>query len=250
MSVKVFVLGCPGTGKSTVVRHLLDLAEHNSYHATRMKDYHILLDMFQKETLQDKFRESQYGGFRVLDPSIYDMALKQLEIDVEEKEAHASSQEILTIEFARTNYRDAFHKFSPSFLENAYFFFLDAGVKTCIERIHNRLTVPPVSDCHFVPDEVVRAYDDTDNWSYVTQDFKKEFTLQKEVVFYSNTGTLDALYSEVERFANIIFTNEFSQPGQKDVTSPKELQVSLSQTSSVGEASFLPHPTEKAMAIL
>src|SRR5205814_10119731 len=129
---------------------------------------------------------------------------------VEEKEASEAEDEILTIEFARNNYRDAFHKFSASFLENAYFFFLNAKIETCIDRIHNRVTQPRVSDCHFVPDEVVRGYDGSGHWPYITQEFIGDFNIHKAVVFYPNTGSLEDLYAQVEKFANTIFANEFS----------------------------------------
>jgi adenylate kinase family enzyme len=232
MSVKVFVLGSPGTGKSTVVRRLLELAENNNYPATRMKDYHILLEMFHEKIYEDKFRKSEHGGFQVLDPAIYDMALKQLEKEVEKEESCAADDEILTIEFARNNYRDAFHKFSASFLENSYFFFLNSSIDTCIDRIHNRITYPHVSDCHFVPDEVVRAYDGSENWPYITQEFIKDFNIRKEIALYRNIGSIDDLYAQVDRFAETIFANEFASLSQKYMGSIKESEHRLAQFPS------------------
>ena len=52
MLVKLFVFGLPGSGKSTVARHIVDHVQrdYKNWSAQRISDYNILHKMF----LQDK----------------------------------------------------------------------------------------------------------------------------------------------------------------------------------------------------
>ncbi|SRR6266700_196388 len=209
MSVKVFVLGRSGSGKTTVARRIVELAKSREYKARRMKDYHLLFKMYQEDTNGDNFQPAAYGGFQVTNYTVFDRALEELEEDVTRKISE-DTEEIVTIEFARGSYHDAFLKFSPDFIQNAYFFFIDAGVETCIERISQRVTDPPTSDHHYVPDEIMRRYFDKDNWFYMANKFKNDYNISKEVVLYHNTGSIEELYAQVDRFTETIFTNEFS----------------------------------------
>jgi gluconate kinase len=211
MSVKVFVLGRSGSGKSTVACRIIELAQRRSYQARRMKDYHLLYKMYQEDTTGDNFQPAAHGGFHVKNYAVFDKALEELEEDVTRKISE-DPDDIVTIEFARGSYNDAFRKFSPDFIQNAYFFFVDAGVETCIERIGKRVTDPPTSDHHYVPEEIMRKYFDKNNWSYMSDEFKRDYRINKEVVLYYNTGSIEDLYAQVDLFAETIFANEFSTP--------------------------------------
>jgi gluconate kinase len=210
MPVKIFVLGRSGSGKSTVVNRILELAQKAKCPARRMKDYHILYKMYCEDTECAMFQSADYGGFNVIDYRAYDVALVRLEKNLRE-ELLPERQEIVTIEFARDSYRHAFRKFSPCFLQDAYFFFVEAGVDKCIERIHKRVLNLTIPDNHFVPDLVVREYFGRDNWPYMAYEFKQEYGIDKEVVAYRNGGSLDDLYEQVDHFAQTIFSREFSQ---------------------------------------
>src|SRR5438094_6435413 len=88
MEKKVFVLGRPGSGKTTAVRRLIELAKERDWIITRIKDYNILYSMFQAESnLQYKrFRPTAHEGFDVIDMSVFDTALEKLEKIVKEEE--------------------------------------------------------------------------------------------------------------------------------------------------------------------
>src|SRR5205823_3497452 len=140
VSVKLFILGRPGSGKSTAFRHIIKHLEmqHQGWTAIRFNDYEILQDIFRYETLFEndskkrKFRATGHGGFDVLKFSVLDTALKELEKQV----CHwyySTKEELMIIEFARDDYSKALEQFSPTFLKDAYFLVVDADVETCIQ---------------------------------------------------------------------------------------------------------------------
>src|ERR1700674_5597928 len=106
MVVPVFVIGRPGSGKTTVVRNILGLAEQADIPTLRMKDYHILYDMFKNEQssvaeiTSPKFRPTEYEGFDVLDWSVFDDALRALEARVQDAtKINPEEVKLVTIEF-------------------------------------------------------------------------------------------------------------------------------------------------------
>ena len=209
MFVKVFVLGRPGSGKTTAVHHLLEAAQRRNVLTLTMDDYSILYHMSRHDTQCHQFRETDFGGFDVLDPAAFDTALEILEQKV--RMATSSTQNgIITIEFARDDYRDAFSKFQPDFLEDAYVFFVDADLKTCIQRIHQRVTTPLVPDAHFVSDYVMERYYSHDNWSYINTQLQAEYHMCKVVKAFRNTGSLSRLFITIDEFIEHIVRTEFS----------------------------------------
>ncbi|GAC1368299.1 MAG: hypothetical protein NVSMB44_34600 [Ktedonobacteraceae bacterium] len=206
MLVKVFVLGRPGSGKTTVIQTLSAIARRNAYSVLCIDDYHILSRMFQADIHHEKFRTTSYGGFDVLDLSVFDTAL-----EIVEQQVQAASQTeqdgIITIEFARDDYRQALHRFSPDFLKDAYIFFIEADLPTCIQRIHERVTKPAKQ--HFVSDYIMHTYYSRDNWTYVTDYIKKENSISKTVATFYNVGPLSSLTGAVDEFAHHLFQEEF-----------------------------------------
>ena len=79
MLVKILFLGRPGSGKTTAIQELYNLAYQRAYSTICMDDYHILARMSQEDTRHEKFRTTDYGGFDVLDPTVFDTALEILE---------------------------------------------------------------------------------------------------------------------------------------------------------------------------
>ncbi|HLZ61536.1 MAG TPA: hypothetical protein VKR06_31710 [Ktedonosporobacter sp.] len=211
MSVKVFFLGRPGSGKTTAARYIVELAQRRNFVAHRMKDYDILLDMFRKDDGQ-KFRPAEYGGFDVLDFSVIDDALLQLEEKVEEV-CTLKYENLIAIEFARDNYRETLRKLKPDFLKDAYFFCVDADLDTCIQRIHQRISNPPQPDYHYVSTHIMQTYYSKDDWDYLSLHLKQEYPACKEVLAFRNTGSLDELYTVASDFAEHIFKKEFVTSG-------------------------------------
>src|SRR6267142_1165556 len=104
MVVKVFVLGRPGSGKSTASRCLRQIPQRHDWTVVHFNDYDILKEMFLADIHHEKFRPTAHNGFDAIDLSVLDHALQELERRV--LRANSSAQ-MVTIEFARNDYREA-----------------------------------------------------------------------------------------------------------------------------------------------
>jgi adenylate kinase family enzyme len=216
MLVKVFFLGRPGSGKTTAMYHLLTLARQRNYSALSIDDYNILQHMSQQDSQHTQFRSTTYGGFDVLDPAVFDLALDELEQQVE-KMTTLEGNGIITIEFARNDYAQTLRKFSPEFLKDSYVFFVDADLDTCIERIYQRVSSPFAPSNHFVSDYIMHTYYNHENWSYVSSDVKAAHHIYKGVQTFRNTGNVPALLHTVEDFAEQLFQAEFQAPPLSEI---------------------------------
>ena len=208
MGVKVFVLGRPGSGKSTVARHIIELAGRRGYQSLFVQDYDILYKMFLNDKKHERFRPTDRGGFDVIDYTVLDTALQKMEKEIEDVLSFKHT-DMVCIEFARNDYRTALNLFSPLFLRNAYFFFIDSDLEFCIQRVQSRVTDPPLPDHHFVSEYVMRTYYNNNNWEYMSQQYKEECKYCEEVIAVRNDGPLSVLMDEANDFAERIFRREF-----------------------------------------
>jgi thymidylate kinase len=179
MSQKLYVLGLPGSGKSTVSRYIVVYIKryHDDFSATRKCDYDILYMMFEEDTAHKHFFPTEYNGFYVKNPAKYDAALKMLEKEIENY--NFAENEIVLIEFARSDYLYAFQNFSKSFLLNAYFLFLDVDIEVGMKRVRERVKHPdPTSrDDHFVSKYTFEFYRQKDNTKYLSS-VSKQLTIK------------------------------------------------------------------------
>ncbi len=206
MSAKVFVLGRPGSGKSTAVRYVKRFLMQREWTAIHINDYEILRRMFLADTQQIQFRATEHNGFDAIDLTVMNIALQEVEVEVH---PCLSSADLVTIEFARNDYREALHQFTPSFLKDAYFLFLDADIETCLQRVHERVIHSNSIDDHpSFSDAIFRTYYHKENAAYMAACLKKEFTLNKSVKVINNTGSLYDFKHHIEQFANEIFKQE------------------------------------------
>ncbi len=168
MPQKLFILGLPGSGKSTVSRYIVDYIERNyaSWSALSLCDYDILFNMFQSDKAQKKFSPREHKGFYVKDANVYNSALKQLERSIENTKYPENA--LLVIEFARSDYVRAFSNFSPAFLQDAFVLILDVDISIGMKRVRNRIRHPRSSDDHFVPKHTFDAYEQKDNAQYLS----------------------------------------------------------------------------------
>jgi adenylate kinase family enzyme len=170
MVVKLFVMGRPGSGKSIAARHIAELAR-TDWEIVHVRDYEILLDMYKNDTYQ-KFRPAEYEGFDVIDFSVLDEALAEVQRNVRQYTISTvqSDWTLIIVEFARDDYPVALKLFAPDVLRDAYFLFVDANMENCIERIYRRATNPREQDNHFVSEKILRTYYSKDICSCVTRD--------------------------------------------------------------------------------
>jgi len=216
MSIKLFILGRPGSGKSTAYRHIEEFVRnrYTSWTTSRYNDYEILYGMFQfekrylKESKNRQFSAREHSGFDVEDFTVLDTSLKQLEKRIREK--MSNKDELIIIEFARQDYNEALNLFSSSFLKDAYFLFIEADLQTCIQRVNKRVNNPPSLDNHFVSKNIFNKYYSKQIIppSIVT---KKGDSIDKSRIKVINSrGAIQDFNIKVEEFVTHIITTEDS----------------------------------------
>jgi adenylate kinase family enzyme len=179
MAVKLFVLGLPGSGKSTVSRHITIYLKDRNWKSTRINDYVILYNMFLDDTDHKRFKPTVHGGFYVLDLQVIDEALKRLEQEVNENISSPIMQkELILIEFARNDYQRAFQQFSPAFLLDAYFLYLNVDIETCKKRIRERTAQPRTEDDFFVSEDIFN--DHYNKLKFRLKETKRQLWLAKD----------------------------------------------------------------------
>lgn len=170
MVVKLFLLGNPGSGKSTVARYIEFHLRDQGWSVERINDYGILREMFEEDQRmgEGRFKPADHGGFDVLDFKAFDVALQRLE--ERSGAAFVSSPEaekrIVLVEFARNDYQKAFDQFSVEFqhsLSDAYYLYLDTEIEICKERISGRVEFGSTPDDYYVSPYIFEAYYHDDN---------------------------------------------------------------------------------------
>lgn len=233
MAVKVFIFGRPGSGKSTAARRIANLAKHIGLLPIRISDYDILHDMFERERNSlshepRKFIPSQYGGFDVIDFSVLDTALKEVQRKAQKHidEYMSNKQKIILIEFARDDYKKALGFFRPDFLRDAYFLFLDVNIDTCIERVHERIAHPISVDDHFVSDKIIRCYYHRDNKEYIVTNLIGDYEIkEQQVVIIDNTKSRQCFDGDIIQFVDGILRQ---LPQAEKKTEPLQYAPALS----------------------
>ena len=175
MVLKVFVLGLPGSGKSTVARYIDMIARDDGWTTTHINDYDILYEWYQDDIEGTRFSPTAYGGFDVHDLKVFDKALQEMESRARLLEEQIwQENKIIVIEFSRNDYCKALSWFTAPFLRNAYFLFLSTDIPTCKDRIRERAVNPTTENDHFVSDYIFEVYYDKDNREYTLSDFNTE----------------------------------------------------------------------------
>jgi len=217
MEQNVFVLGLPGSGKSTAARYIEMLARDYHRSLNLLQDYRILYEMFQADREGIRFSSTMndgYDGFDIHDFTAFNDALKELVCRLHKKE-HASKQNgVNIIEFARDDYCKALKLFASIPLTEAYFLFIDAEVEICKQRIKARVANPQTPDDHYVSKYIFEAYYDRDHRQYLTSTatcLTDRFHIAKErIAVIDNTigVSMEAFLSQVEKFVTPILKGQ------------------------------------------
>ena len=220
MAVKLFVLGRPGSGKSAAFRQIAEYVEqyYKGWSAQHFNDYEILQELFLFEKLFQpndkprKFQPSKHGGFDVLDFSVLDKAL----VELEKKVRFGYSQEkdeLIIIEFARDDYGRALELFRRSFLKDAYFLFINSDINSCIQRVINRVASPTTVDDHFVSEDIIRSYYKRQRIPFKLERFDTSNAPKFEVItsrmrIINNRGSQQDFAKKINRLIDSIIKQE------------------------------------------
>jgi len=213
MAVKVFVLGLPGSGKSTVARCIEMLVRDNRCKwftlLPRISDYDILYTMFQNDT-SGKFRSKDHDGFDLLDFDILDVALEEVERRARDYISKSFKRnELILIEFAREDYNKALKQFTSEFLDDAYFIFINTDIPTCISRINERVAHPSTLDDHFVSTYIFDAYYQKDTKQYSASSLENISGVDTQrIMVIDNRDSLRELFEKVHRSVSSIYEQE------------------------------------------
>jgi hypothetical protein len=144
-------------------------------------------------------------GFGIKDLAVYDDALQIVQHNIETLEKTCTGKEVIFVEFARNDYQTAFRKFSPDFLKDSRFLFLESDTDTCINRMKNKhgrvYNKDTIKSNHAIPDDVMRGYYGRSSWEYMTDPagFRKDFPVPEDHLLTSrNEGTIEELYQQID----------------------------------------------------
>jgi uridine kinase len=188
MVCNVFILGRTGSGKSTVVRLLTEAVQQFGWSVKVFNDYPILREMYETDTRR-RFRPTACNGFQVLDTSVYKTAIQSLSQQIQ-RYRPANDQVLNTIEFTSNNYRDSLQLFDHALLQDAYFFFVAADLKTCLERTSRRAFYHGTEDDYYVIDNVLLGHYPC---PYIPPCIHR-----RKVSFVHNMGSLDDLRCHID----------------------------------------------------
>lgn len=205
----LFVFGCSGSGKSTISHRVVKFAQASGWDSLAINDYPILYEMFQADRKREKFDHADMvlGGFDVRDTSVYDTALDELNRQVRTITERAKENALVIIEFARCDYREALKHFDDCFLHAAHFLFLDADIKTCKQRVLERIAQPQSLDDHFVPDDVIECFGQASCKHYIESRLKLDYEINDDrILVLDNNGPLEDNAQRIKQFVDTILS--------------------------------------------
>jgi adenylate kinase family enzyme len=205
MTVKLFILGLPGSGKSTIARRIITYLNDRYWGSIRFSDHLILKEMFLADSDHIQFKPADHGGFDVLGVTVFDTALQRLEQEVNQHLLSAKQEEIVLIEFARNDYLRAFQQFSDTFLNDAHFLHLDVETKTCKSRIRERTANPNTTDDFYVSEYIFNTYYNKDDGQEIPQILERNYRIDKQkVARIDNNGSLLDSIAQINQFVDTI----------------------------------------------
>lgn len=212
MSVKVLILGRPGSGKTTAYYFIEKLLQSERCNVRRLRDYTFLRRMFEQERESGsykRFRPTAHDGFDVTDFSVLKEVLVDVECEVSGMMSpYTHEKDFILVELARGEYSTALSAFSPEFLSETNILFIDADLETCAQRICERVTLAPSSDNHYVSDNILKNYYGQDNRNYMEYQFKNDHHVERVVRVIENISSFGGFRKHVEQFVEEVLKME------------------------------------------
>ena len=199
----ILLLGRPGSGKTTAFHQIKRHFEDQEWDVIRVRDYDLLHDLFLADTTNQKFKPNTGGGFDVVDYSVLDDVLKEIEQKIALiRKMSAKKKTIITIEFGRYDYAASLQLFSPVFLKSTHILYINTDVQTCIKRIHNRVATAKTDDDHFISEDILLNFYIKENKTYIENEIKNDAMPNIIIECVDNLDSLENFHRQIQRFAN------------------------------------------------
>ena len=162
-----FVIGRPGSGKTTVSEKIMQqfkkigIQEEQIYY---FNDYEVLYERFVGDKNNKTFEKDKRGGFAVRDFSVLDIVLCQANFEIA---AAKRFFQVFIIEFARDSYLKALLNFDRGILANSIVIHVKCTLETCLERNSQRRGVTNDHRSGYVPEPVMKEFYANENVSEI-----------------------------------------------------------------------------------
>jgi adenylate kinase family enzyme len=210
-TVKVFILGRPGTGKSTAARRMAQLLRGHRWSTEHIDDYGILYWMYRNDR-KGRFRPAStiLDGFEIVDAAVRDEALAILRHRVDFALTKVLDRtKLVIIEFARSEYRAALEQFGEDFLKESYFLFLNSPLDECMKRIEHRAQHPIYEGDRFISRKTMESFYSSDDIPATRAMLKTRYgrDVRHTRVIY-NLSSEEVFLSEVYLFVERVLRQE------------------------------------------
>ncbi|MEM1688974.1 MAG: AAA family ATPase [Candidatus Hadarchaeales archaeon] len=158
--MNIFLLGRPGSGKTTIFKMLREELASSGVDAeiVKINDFPILLKIFEEDK-EFKRHKPTPGGFKVTDESVWDDMAKELAKTVEKLQEPGR---LVFVEFARKSYERALKNFDKKILEKSLAIYVKVPFDICLKRNLKRSGME--TEIHLVPEEEMRkTYEEDDH---------------------------------------------------------------------------------------
>lgn len=160
----VFLIGRPGSGKSTIARAIQEVAAQASVFrpVVWLSDVGFLWDYFVGSAQQGSRAErTQDGGFYITDDGLYDDAMRNLARGAKREGRQAG---LLVLEFARNNYEKAFGILDSEGVSPDLVVYLDIDMDNALLRNRKR----KIEGGHYVSEREMLSYYTSDDLHEIT----------------------------------------------------------------------------------
>ncbi len=160
----IFIVGRPGTGKSTIRKPLSEMLENRlGAKIKEMDDYDSLKQMFLADLRCERFNPIGGGGFLIKDPAVFNEVLKRISSDCL---ASFETPNTWVMEFARGHYLEAFNSFDSKILKKSVVIHMVCDKN----KIFDRLDARAKSGGANVTEEVINSFYKDDDASEICQE--------------------------------------------------------------------------------